>query len=321
MSKFELRLRLCRELLLTDREVARLISRAPYTYKVYSIPKKNGGRRVVAQPARETKILQNFLIENIFKELPVHECATAYKAGSSIAINASIHVGNSYISKFDFSNFFPSITMIDLVRHIKSFFDGRLDDLEIVDIARVCCIKDRVTDRLHLSIGAPSSPILSNSIMYFFDVAVHKWSSERGVSYTRYADDMTFSTNEKSMSREIELFLVRQVEAMKSPRLSINHEKTIHLSKRHQRKVTGLVLSSEGKVSLGRNRKREISSLIHRFALGQLDPTDVFRLQGLLGFANDAEPDFVVRMRKKYGDFVIAALFEKRKAPSVISDG
>lgn len=132
---------------------------------------------------------------------------------------------------------------------------------------------------------------------------------------------MTFSTNEKSMSREIELFLVRQVEAMKSPRLSINHEKTIHLSKRNQRKVTGLVLSSEGKVSLGRNRKREISSLIHRFALGQLDPTDVFRLQGLLGFANDAEPDFVVRMRKKYGDLVIAALFEKRKAPSVISDG
>lgn len=319
MSDFDFRLSLCRELSLTEKEVARLIFRAPYTYKVYSIPKKSGGRRVIAQPARETKLLQGFLIEHLFRDLPVHDCATAYKIGASIALNASRHAGNSYISKFDFSNFFPSISSLDVVRHIKNNLGDRLSEKDIADVARVCCIKDKVIDRLYLSVGAPSSPILSNSVMYFFDSEVQRWSSERGIVYTRYADDMTFSTNERMMFLEIEPFLERVVKALDYPRLLINHEKTVHVSKKCQRKVTGLLISSEGKVSLGRDRKREISSLIHRFTLGQLDPADIFRLQGLFGFANDAEPEFIVRMKLKYGEGVVSAIFEKRKPPSVIS--
>ncbi|HWY35000.1 MAG TPA: hypothetical protein VNX68_10160, partial [Nitrosopumilaceae archaeon] len=107
---------------MTGQQLDRLIQRSPNTYKVYAIRKKSGGKRIIAQPARETKFVQNWLIQNIFSKLPVHECATAYKEGASIKRNATIHKDNSYIAKFDFKNFFSSIKLDDIVIFLEHHF-------------------------------------------------------------------------------------------------------------------------------------------------------------------------------------------------------
>jgi hypothetical protein len=100
-----LRKQLQESLGIKESQLNRLIQRAPYTYKVYSIPKRSGGVRVIAQPAKETKFIQHWLIKNIFEKLPIHQCAMAYKEGSSIKKNATVHKNNSYITKFDFKGF------------------------------------------------------------------------------------------------------------------------------------------------------------------------------------------------------------------------
>ncbi|MBQ0743339.1 MAG: retron St85 family RNA-directed DNA polymerase, partial [Pseudomonas sp.] len=293
-------------------DVLRLLVRAPYTYKRYEIPKKSGGSRSIAQPAKETKIIQRLLMDAIFSQLPVHECAVAYKHGASIKTNAQQHRYNQYLSKFDFSNFFGSITSEDIAAHLGQCLGDELSEQSVADIARISCIRNKINSGLCLSIGAPSSPVLSNSILYNFDVSVSAWCLEKGIVYTRYADDLSFSSNQKGLSGSIEPFLRQTLKDISYPSLVLNERKTIHVSKKHQRRVTGLVISNDGSVSLGRERKRLISAMIHRCINDKLEEADIYILQGLLGFAQDAEPIFVARMRAKYGSLVIREILRKR---------
>lgn len=298
---------------LTRSQLLRLIARAPHTYKVYTISKKSGGTRTIAQPAKETKYIQYWLIDNIFKSLPVHECAAAYKSDASIKNNASRHKSNSYISKFDFKDFFTSIKESDLLNHFSQHISGVFSADDIKIIARMSCISGSVSNELYLSIGAPSSPVLSNSIMYDFDLEIDTWCKSKNIIYSRYADDLAFSTNEKDVSSEIEPLIRSVINALDYPKLCINEKKTIHLSKKHQRRITGVVLNNDGNLSIGRSKKRIISALIHRFSTGQLSDDEIFNLQGLLGFSKDIEPEFIFRMGKKYGAELIGTIFQIRK--------
>jgi RNA-directed DNA polymerase len=303
---------------LREEQLQRLIARSPYTYKTYLIPKKSGGVRTIAQPAKETKFLQHWLISNIFVNLPIHECAAAYKPGASIKRNAFAHSRHSYLTKFDFEAFFGSIKKNDLVSHLSRHLSGMFLVGDIEKISRLSCIYPKDGTGLCLSIGAPSSPVLSNSIMYEFDSRIHDWCLVRKITYTRYADDLTFSTDVKDICSEIDPFIREVINTLDYPILKVNEKKTIHLSKKNQRRVTGVIINNEGELSIGRDRKRIISSLIHRFSLGALAPKEIYNLQGLLGFSKDIEPVFVFRMKEKYGFDLIDAIFKIRKPPSVI---
>jgi RNA-directed DNA polymerase len=298
---------------LTDVQIQRLIIRSPHTYKRYTIPKKSGGVRNIAQPAKETKVIQHWLMDNIFIQLPIHDCASAYKTGASIKANALAHSKNQYISKFDFENFFGSIKYEDLINHFSNYFEGKFLEIDLKNIARIACIKPKDSTSLCLSIGAPSSPVLSNSIMYEFDCKINEWCTSRKIRYTRYADDLTFSTNIKEICSEIEPTICNIISELVYPKLQINKSKTIHLSKKNQRRVTGVIINNEGEISIGRERKRKISTLIHRYSLGLLPVQEIHILQGLLGFAKDIEPEFILSMRKKYSYQLMDAIFQIRK--------
>jgi hypothetical protein len=85
-----------------------------------------------------------------------------------------------------------------------------------------------------------------------------------------------------------------------SGQITINESKTVFSSMSHNRHVTGVTITNEGELSIGRERKRYISSLIHRFSLNQLPDEDKRYLQGLFAFSCDIEPIFKQRMIKKY---------------------
>lgn len=310
---FSLRNNLRESLGINEDQLNRLIVRAPYSYKVYNIPKRNGGERIIAQPARETKFIQHWLIQNVFQSLPIHECASAYRVGSSIKKNAAVHRRNSYISKFDFKDFFVSIKSDDLVRHFLKYLGNSFRIEDIKDIARISCIKFKNQNNLCLSIGAPSSPVLSNTIMHDFDFKIFSWCAGNGITYTRYADDLTFSTEYKGISSKIQSMIMEVIQDVDYPKLSLNSNKTIHVSKKYQRRITGIIINNEGDLSLGRAKKREISSLIHKFSVGELTNHEIYRLQGLLGYAKDVEPLFVSRMRAKYKSNLIDDVFLMRK--------
>lgn len=309
-----LRERLVEALGVPDHHLNRLILRAPHTYKIYTIPKKNKGRRTIAQPAKETKYIQHWLMSNIFNALPLHDCATAYRKNASIKHNAELHASNAYLSKFDFKDFFTSIKDVHLACHLSKYLGGDLSEDEINDIVRLSCIKMPGKDYMCLSIGAPSSPMLSNTIMFQFDTKISDWCASHGVSYTRYADDLAFSTNENGvLTTGIEAVIRGVARDLDCLALRLNNRKTAHLSKKHQRRITGLIINNDGNVSLGRSRKRKISSMVHKYDVKALSGDQVYYLQGLLGFAKYVEPQFIERLNRKYGSDVISRILSLRK--------
>jgi retron-type reverse transcriptase len=303
------------ELLISERKLKGFINTAPYRYKVYSIPKRNSdAHRVIAQPSKELKQLQRLLISHLEKHLKVHSCAMAYEKGKNIKLNASPHKDNDYLLKLDFENFFPSIKPIDLL-HFLERSDISLSEVDRFVVERLFFWRSQRGQPLSLSIGAPSSPFISNSVMFDFDSMVVDKLNNIEVSYTRYADDLTFSTSKKNalfdIPRTIEDILANQ----RYPSLKINKTKTVFSSKKHNRHITGITISNSGKLSLGRERKRRFSSMIHKFKCGSLDKDEVNKLNGYISFALDIEPEFIDRMKKKYGTNVVDKIREKALRP------
>lgn len=291
---------------ISEREVAHLIATAPERYKVYHIPKRSGGLREIAHPASELKAAQRAIIEGYLKHLPVHPAATAYKPGSSIRHNALAHVTNGPILKYDFRDFFPSLTEQAWISYCleKGLFDRR----DAIRSGRLLFRRPKNGRILRLSIGAPSSPIVSNILMYQFDDEMTTQLARHKVTYTRYADDLTFSAERTGYLTSVDSILRSVLNRMTSPKLRINEAKTVLATKKYHRQITGLVLTLDGRLSIGRDRKRNIRAAIHHFMNGKLDRKDQAKLAGLLAFARDIEPAFYARMERVYSKDVIDRL-------------
>lgn len=289
------------EFALSPREVLTLLITAPARYKVHSIEKRHGrGKREIAQPTKEVKAIQKFVITSCFSGLPVHDAAKAYKKGSSIKQHAEIHAQNSYLLKLDFKDFFPSITEEAFSAYLTDFVTRDPDMIHV--LARLFLYEGKPRGRLRLSIGAPSSPHISNAIMYPFDCELDKFCREQNAFYSRYADDIAISTCEPRRLDRIKSFVEQLCETQVYPRLKLNIEKTVFTSKKRNRHLTGLVLSSSNEVSLGREKKRFIRAMAHRYSFGELDDAQIAQLRGLLAFAWSVEPRFVDAIGRMIGD-------------------
>jgi RNA-directed DNA polymerase len=280
-------------------EVRRIMLTAPDRYKTYLIPKRNGEPRVISQPAREVKLLQRALMRTLLEQLPVHPAATAYRTGHSLRDNAAPHAHAGPILKMDLKDFFPSIRGKDWVTYCRE--TGCLSEEEDINLtATLLFRRTKGSSVLRLAIGAPSSPILSNVLMYGFDRAITE-RLERRVVYTRYADDLTFSAPRTGYMVGVQKAVVATIRELSYPKLDINQRKTTYITTKYHRVVTGLTLANDGRVTMGRQKKREISAGVHRASLKQLDADQLAVLCGQLAFANAVEPSFLDQLRKKYG--------------------
>jgi RNA-directed DNA polymerase len=275
---------------------------ASHRYKLYRIPKRTHGERLIAHPARPLKAIQRWLAEYLFSDLPIHDAAFAYREGRSTADNAAVHVERNFLLKLDIKDFFPSLTASDVCSLLKKNSELLKFQLGPEDLQFVQRIVSR---KGSLPIGAPSSPILSNQLMFEFDRAVSALCNQREVRFTRYADDMFFSTNEPNVLSEIHTAVASTLQVMNHPKLNLNLEKTVYTSRRRKRIVTGIVLTSDRKMSLGREKKREIRSLLQRYRDANLDLQKAQYLSGFLSYASSVEPPFIVALTKKYGDDLI----------------
>jgi RNA-directed DNA polymerase len=292
---------------LTRSEVLSIARTGPKRYKIYQIDKRSGGRRTICHPSRELKALQYFFLREVLADLPVHDSATAYKSGASIRENAERHKHSRVILKLDFNNFFNSIKVSDWRAYLASRFREWTEE-DAAFSAFVMFWGEGGYQPSCLAVGAPTSPLVSNALMYRFDDLLSDYGQKNNLNYTRYADDITFSTygfiNKLAVLRKVRLTL-REIEY---PKLRLNPNKTRLASKATMRQVTGLVLTNEQRVSLGRGKKRIISSMIHHAINGSLEMEMQVRLRGLLAFAQDVEPTFVAALAVKYGDAQLRAI-------------
>ncbi|MBS1069866.1 retron St85 family RNA-directed DNA polymerase [Gluconobacter cerinus] len=292
-------------LLLND--INYIISSAPKSYKTYNIPKRSGGTRTISQPARQVKILQKALIKNVLLNLPVHPAATAYQKGKSILNNAQPHQGEGRsILKIDFSEFFPSIKHFDWIDYCKK--NRILNEQDQHYTSRILFKKEVGMRGLRLAIGAPSSPLLSNILMFDFDSAVNDLIVTDKIAYTRYADDLTFSAPRAGYFGEIEKKLRTIIRGMSHPKLKIKEEKTVRATPKFKRSVTGLILTNQGKTSIGRDKKRIISASVHHAKNNNLSQEQMKKLSGYLAYIKSIEPSFLDYLRRKYGEAIMDSL-------------
>jgi RNA-directed DNA polymerase len=289
-------------------EITRIIQTAPARYRSYPIEKKAGGDpRVIAQPASELKAVQRHVAAEYLCRFPVHDAAMAYVRGRGIVDNASLHVGNTFLLKLDFEKFFPSIKTAHFRAFMRKQTEINLSAQDLHDLEKILFwsgVRNSAVPRC-LSIGAPTSPMISNILMYDIDVLATKAASELGVVYSRYADDIAASGNSRDSLQTFEAALRRIVARAKGLSLTFNDRKRGLYGPGQRRFLTGLVLTPTSEVSIGRDRKREIKALLHQTIVGTITEQNRGYLKGMLGFSAATEPQFLTRLRAKYGDNVV----------------
>jgi retron-type reverse transcriptase len=310
VNKLEMLVAWVRDLRIPVDEAVRLTRTAPHDYRHYTIAKRNGGRRDIYHPTPQLKLVQRWLVDKFFTGLPVHDAVHSYRSDRNIKTHAAVHCKSNYFLKFDFVNFFPSIThswiKIFLRSHIASGHLS-LDDDALALMARLVCRSNRDDGSLALSIGAPSSPALSNAILFDLDCALNNMAARYGACYTRYADDVYFSSTESDVLAAVERefrSLLRKI----TPQIIINEPKTERRSRKARRVVTGLVITPTYGISIGRDRKRSLQTRVFLYSKGELSSEKFSELAGLIAFAADVEPGFIDTLRRKYGDETINSL-------------
>lgn len=293
---------IAKDLRLSEHYISATIKASSKAYKSYPIQKRNGEERYVFHPSRRLKIIQKWVAKNVFGIFPVHSSATAYRKGNSNYKNASMHLGAKYLLKLDFEDFFNSITDADIEyflinagkAHQLKFSE---DDLKL--IARA------VTRDGTLVIGSPSSPVISNCLMFEFDKFASSICRKHGCIYSRYADDIAISTVAKDVLLDVERQIKVYLSQMLRPTLKLKKEKRQNVSSRTRMTVTGVNITHQGSLSVGRQTKRNIRKMIHDVTIGKSDIFSMVRLGGLLNYIAPFEPAFIASIEKKYGQEIV----------------
>lgn len=286
-------------LLVAPAYVDTLCRTSSFCYKEYLVPKRTGGTRTIEHPSRPLKAVQRLLLRDFVSKFEVHPASSAYGPGCSVGRHARKHLGAAFVLRMDFADFFPSIRTRDVERVLASAESLGVLPISMTptDVRNFCAL---VCRNGRLVIGAPTSPQLSNAIMRDLDHAIAMLSSQHGLRYSRYADDLFFSSLSPNVLPHVEGALHTLVQGWTAgPQLAFNPSKTRRLSRKRAMRVTGVVLTPDAHVSVGRERKRMIRTMLFRFA--SLSEEERRTLAGHLGFAIDVEPELANRLARKYG--------------------
>ncbi|ACB50436.1 probable RNA-directed DNA polymerase [Crocosphaera subtropica ATCC 51142] len=264
------------EQLKTRQDVARLLQVSDYqlryhlyihprdkAYTTFKIPKKSGGHRLITTPQTSLKIIQHKLNQVLSSVYQVKPSVHGFAIQKSIVTNAKIHLKQRYILNLEDQDFFPSINF----GRVRGLFIAKPYNCtqEVATIlAQICCYNNQLPQ------GAPTSPIISNMICARLDSQLQKLAKKYRCIYTRYADDITFSTSRFKFphrlayfSQDSETFVLADelITVIKDNGFSVNLSK-LRLQNRYQRQeVTGIIVNE--KLNVKRKYIRQVRAILH----------------------------------------------------------
>ena len=230
-------------------------------YRTFTIPKKSGGVRTISAPERMLKSLLTYTnrILQAFYEAP--EYVTGFVPSKSVVDNAERHIGMNYVFNTDLKDFFPSIPQARVWGALQCRPFGFNKTIASA-IAGLCCTKITVGEgtRFALPQGSPCSPVLTNIVCHNLDWKLNGLARRFHLKYSRYADDITFSSDHNVYQNDGE-FMVEFRRIVTEQNFTINEKKT-RLQKRGERQeVTGLVVSD--RVNVAREYVRDLDNLLY----------------------------------------------------------
>ncbi len=282
-------------------------------YHRFQIPKKRGGMRQVSAPKTKLRAAQRWVLEEILAKLPVHAAAAAFVPGTSTVQNAARHQGKALIMRVDLKDFFPSIDF----KRVKNFFQNLGYNAGCATVfALLCTESPRVAVTLdeqkrHVAVGdrrlpqgACTSPALSNLICRHLDARLSGLCARRGFNYSRYADDLVFSSDDARADVGALLGLVGKIVA--DEKLVVNKEKTLVMRGQNRQSVTGLVVNAQDGAAprVSREDLRRFRAFLHDFGtLGRekmnerLGQDALFYARGYLAYIQMSDPERARKLR------------------------
>lgn len=262
---------------LSQKLIYNLSNNSKYYYKVYNIPKKNSGCRVISQPSRTLKVLQSWILKNILQDLKVSQSSKGFEVETSVLDNAMPHQGANAILCIDLNDFFPSIKGNWIYTIFRSIGYNKF----ISSLLTSICTYDG-----SLPQGSPCSPKLSNLVCLRLDARLQGYVGKQSIIYTRYADDLTFSA--LSIKKLVSSYkTIRRI--IQEENFSINKDKTRLAGPSRRKKVTGLVLT-DNSVGIGREKSRIIRSKLHHLSTNKNSTDkDVQHIKGWLSFIKSVD--------------------------------
>ena len=217
-------------------------------YRNTFIPKHDGSKRKLSIPDLILKRVQRSIADNILADYPISSYAMAYTQGSNVQKNASLHVGKQKILKLDVDGFFDHITY-SRVKDCVFCKENYSEPIRIL-LTMLCYYKESLPQ------GAPTSPAITNIIMYDFDEKIGNYCEENNISYTRYCDDMTFSGDfeEKAVISVVK-------DELRKLGLFLKSRKTAVIPNTKRQTVTGIVVNE--KIGLTKEYKNKIRQEIY----------------------------------------------------------
>ena len=218
-----------------------------FFYRSFKINKSNGKKRKIQEPLPDLKYVQKWILNNILNKVEVSNYAKAFVKNRTLKHNAKFHRKQDVVVTLDIKNFFPTITLYDVSDIFKGL--GYFESVAMF-LANLCCYKTQLPQ------GAPTSPYLSNLRFRKIDDLISSYTKEFNISYTRYADDMTFSGdfNPHRLIKKIS-------DIVHSNGFNINSKKTRVAYKNARQEVTGIVVNSHMQVS--KNKRRDIRQQVY----------------------------------------------------------
>lgn len=331
-------------------------------YKTFDIPKRYGGIRTICAPTSDLKLLQrrlSNLLQNCVEEINSakgfkDQIAHGFKRRRSIVTNARCHRNKRYVFNVDLHDFFGTINFGRVRGFFASDNNFALDIKVATVLAQIACHENSLPQ------GSPCSPVISNLIGHILDLHLVRLAAREGCVYSRYADDLTFSTNRPEFPETIAKPLQNDRHAWTVGRelmrlversgFAINPSKTRMQYRDSRQEVTGLVVNS--KVNVRSEYRRAVRAMVHRlFTTGQFEfvrkivdangstttqraAGTLNQLHGMLGFVDGIDlynkrhspdkHDDVSRVSKKeamYRRFLLFKDFYAAKTPVIVCEG
>jgi RNA-directed DNA polymerase len=239
-------------------------------YVYFEIPKRSGGKRLLSAPMPTLAKAQEWVLHNILEKLPTEEPAHGFIKAHSTVTNAIPHLQKDLVVNLDLSDFFPTITY----RRVRGFFEKLGYSPAVSTLLALLCTEcprrpvEYDGKRYQVAIGeralpqgACTSPAISNQISRTLDKRLLGMSKKHGWVYTRYADDLTFSTTAEKKS-DLPMMLARVRHIVSDEGFALNPKKGRVQRRSTRQCVTGIVVND--KPGLPREDVRKLRAILHQ---------------------------------------------------------
>lgn len=260
-------------------------------YTSFEIPKRNGKPRTIFAPSYSMKIIQRWILEEILYKLPVPEYAFGFKKGISAPLkqNALKHQNNLFILKMDLKDFFPSIDREQIYYLFSRVgYNSTISNI----LANITTVHE------FLPQGAVTSPCIANLVCTHLDKRIAKYCSKREIIYTRYADDLTFSSNDKILLKSIYGMTKKIIE---DEGFQLNENKTRLMTPKGKKTITGITVNNQ-LIKAPKEMKRKVRAMIHHaIVTGNYDASQ--QIRGYIAYISSIEDDYLASIKKYINSF------------------